>query len=139
MTQKQILIRVLDFAELPFAGDPSKAAAARAYCVIAWLHDMNWHVEARVLEARAESVVMNAAFRRLAEDTERTAELEYIASLMAWIYGQSLAVDDWRGLEDAELVAELWNIINGTPSRSGLDPAPHKHENIQNHHPLLLP
>jgi hypothetical protein len=115
MTQKHILTRALDFAQLPFAGNICRVKAARASCIISWLHDMNWHAEADALEHRVGSMPHLArAFEEIKADHVRVSKLEYIASLLNCICGHGLEQDEWRATEGAALVEELWPIINGS-------------------------
>lgn len=116
MTQKQTLIRALDFAKSPSdKGSPWNVMAARAFCVIAWLHDMNWHPEADALETRVNSSPRLArALSNLAKDATRRLQLEHIASfVLNFMCGAGLAPTDWQTTAGAPLVEELWTIIEG--------------------------
>jgi hypothetical protein len=56
MTQKEVLTHALCFVESPYRGNEAAKKAARASCVIEWLHDMNWHPEADAIEEKLNSI-----------------------------------------------------------------------------------
>jgi hypothetical protein len=116
MTQKQALTRVLERIPSSFGADSDTQAAERAFFVVEWLHDMNWHPEADALEERALAAPrLHAAFRALERDDQRTGTIEDHASFLNGIFGWGLETDDWRATQGAPLVEELWGIIIALP------------------------
>ena len=116
MTQKQLLMHALAFVESPYHGDAADMKAARASCVIAWLHHMNWRPEADLIEAKLRSTDgLAEAVQELAKRGGTTDECESIASFLNQIYGWGLETAEWQAIEGTTLAEELWGLIN-TPS-----------------------
>ena len=112
MTQKDVLTHALAFVEKPYSGNAAAMKAARAFCVIEWLHDMNWHPEADAIEAKLDSMAVGKeAMMEVEENISRTLERDSIASFLNWIYGWGLETDGWRETRGAVLVEELWALI----------------------------
>ena len=116
MTQKDALTHALAFVDRPYHGNGAARKAARAFCVIEWLHDMNWHPEADAIEAKLDSMAVGKQSMRDADmDGARAKERDSIASFLNWLYGWGLETRDWRGTRGAPLVEELWGIIASLP------------------------
>jgi len=112
MKQKEVLARALSFVERPYHGDAAAMKAARASCVIAWLHDMNWHPEADAIEAKLDSMAgAKEAVMEADQNSARINERDNIASFLNWLFGWGLETDGWRETRGAVLVEELWALI----------------------------
>jgi hypothetical protein len=113
MTQKQLLMHALAFAESPYRKDTVKMKAARAICAIAWLRHMNWRPEADALKAKLHLTDgLAETVNELREISGRTDESDSIASFLNQIYGWGLETGEWQATEGAGLVEELWALIN---------------------------
>jgi hypothetical protein len=107
MKQKHLLRLALDFVGAQF----DAKGAARAWCVIAWLSDMNWHPEAAAIEARARGTFGNS----FVTFTAKFAESELIGGIIRFlnrICGHGFKTSEWQATEGEALVNELWEIIN---------------------------
>ncbi len=112
MTQKQTLLRILDFAERKATVDSNNAIAVRAAFVVLWLEDMNWHSEARAISARALAAPRHkAAYEKLERNDKLTGRLRDSAVSFNSHFGWGLDADEWRATQGATLVSELWDTI----------------------------
>jgi hypothetical protein len=112
MTQKDTLTQALAFVERPYSGNAAAKKAARASCVIEWLHDMNWHPEADAIEERLDSIAGGKQTMTQADENgARARERDSIASFLNYLYGWGLATEGWKETRGAVLVEELWALI----------------------------
>ena len=113
MTQKDIFTHALAFVQRPYHGNAAAMKAARASCVIEWLHDMNWHPEADAIEAKLDSIAGGKQTMMEADENgARASERDSIASFLNYLYGWGLETDGWKETKGAVLVEELWALIN---------------------------
>jgi hypothetical protein len=112
MTQKNMLMRVLKFASAPYSKNVPVTKAARAFCIVSWLHDMNWHSEADAIEKRVHERLADA-WSQLEADTAATSKLHCAASLFNYVCGWGLARNVWLATQEAALVEELWGMVSG--------------------------
>ena len=112
MTQKEALTHALAFVDMPYHGNAAARKAARASCVIEWLHDMNWHPEGDAIEEKLDSLAGGKQTMMEAdENSTRARELHSIASFLNHLYGWGLETDGWKATAGAVLVEELWALI----------------------------
>ena len=113
MTEKEALTRTLEYVESSFSGDMVKMKSARAFFVLAWLEDKNWHSEMQSLLNRVlETPYLNTAFKALEENDRETNRIYGAVSLMNYIFGWGLAAAEWKETQGPVLIEEIWNIIN---------------------------
>jgi hypothetical protein len=116
MTQKDALTHALAFVDRSYRGNAAARKAARASCVIEWLHDMNWHPEADAIEAKLDSMPLGKeAVMEADMNGARARERDSIASFLNWMYGWGLETDGWKDTRGTVLVEELWGIITALP------------------------
>jgi len=117
MTQKQALLRILDFAEWNATADRNSVIAVRAAFVILWLEDMNWHSEARALSARTLAAPrLKTAYENLERNDKLAGRIRDSAVSFNSHFGWGLNADEWRAAQGITLVEELWNIITALPN-----------------------
>jgi hypothetical protein len=116
MTQKQALVRVLEIAPSTFGSDSNTKTAARAFFVIEWLHDMNWHPEAEAIHERVLTTPrLIDAFRNLEQNEPRAGKIQHEASFLNGIFGWGFQTGEWQATQGTPLVEELWRIITALP------------------------
>jgi len=116
MTQKDALTHALAFVDRSYRGNGATRKAARASCVIEWLHAMNWHPEADAIEEKLDSMAVGKqAMMEADTNGARARERDSIASFLNWLYGWGLETGDWGATKGAPLVEELWDIITTLP------------------------
>jgi hypothetical protein len=119
MTHKQALVRILEMAQRTFGDDHDTVTAMRAFFVVVWLDDMNWHSEAEAIAKRALAMPPLAkAFRRLEQDEPRV--LYDLVSTFNDLFGWAIQPDEWRAPRGAKLVKELWEVITTLPAKERL-------------------
>jgi hypothetical protein len=112
MTQKEALIRALKCAQSLYGGDAVKMKAARAFYIISWLDDMNWHREASdIMQKALATPNLNKAFDEVQADTDKIHLLDQLASIMNGIFGWSVRRDEWKATAGAKFVEELWALV----------------------------
>jgi hypothetical protein len=113
MTEKEALVHALEYVEIRISGRGPKITAARAFFVLAWLEDINWHSEMSVLLERVRNTdYLNMAFKDLEENERETSRLYDAVSLFNHIFGWGLTTAEWIATKGTPLVEELWGIIN---------------------------
>ncbi|MGO8697879.1 MAG: hypothetical protein ACLQVY_09205 [Limisphaerales bacterium] len=116
MTQKEMLAHALSFVESPYRGNAPAMKAARASCVIEWLHDMNLHPEADAIQEKLDSLRSGVqTIMEADENGARARERGSIASFLNHLYGWGLETLDWNATAGAALVEELWALISALP------------------------
>jgi hypothetical protein len=112
MSQKETLARSLEYATTNYYRNPEKVLAAKAFCVISWLHDMNWHGEADKMEAQALAAEdIKKDFKAFEANQVEAGKLHQIGSLLNHIFGWGLDHAGWKATGGDDLVAELWELI----------------------------
>jgi len=112
MTQKDALTRALKFVDSSYCGNAVARKAARASCVIEWLHDMNWHPEADAIEEKLDSIAGGKKAMTEAEPNgAKASRRDTIASFLNYLYGWGLENEGWKETKGAVLVEELWALI----------------------------